>query len=114
MKSLIENYKKLNPPAFNIKYGVEFFPKPSDKDYKKKSIVRYFIKKINDNNIIEVSYENWENISFIIYERMSLEWMINGPRDEVEYSNVKFMKQSEKLMPGIKNKLINPLQFYKP
>lgn len=52
-------------------------------------------------------------------------WSISGPKNSIyvkgklqsvgaEELNKKSIKNAEKSMVGIKNKLINPLQFYKP
>jgi len=126
MKTISETYKTLNidNSFINVKYAREYFPIPSKQDYKVGSINRYFLKKVNDYLIVESSYENWENVSGFLYEKIDMLWIISGPKNDV-YSegilqskgamelNTEFINQTNKLMPGIKSKLPNPLQFYK-
>ncbi len=120
-------YIELYSSGFSYKKTdiTEFFFKPTDDDYKVKGSSRFFVKKVNDTKIIEVNYQMFENINSNLYTGITIYWHISGPKNDVyikgklqmagvEDLNKRIIKQSEKLMPGIKNKLINPLQFYKP
>ena len=123
----IIKYMELYSSGFPYKKtGVtEIFLKPTEDDYKLKQVSRFFVKKINDARIIEVNYEMFGNINSDLYAGISAVWYISGIKNDVyingklqlrgvEDLNKQTIKKSEKLMPGIKNKLINPLQFYKP
>ena len=114
----------LNFPYKNM--GVhEFFPKPTVDNYKDSFIPRFFLKKINDYKIIEVDFKDFGNANPDLYYRIMFNWSISGPKNSIyvkgklqsvgaEELNKKSIKNAEKSMVGIKNKLINPLQFYKP
>lgn len=57
-------------------------------------IKRYFIKKINDSNIIEIDqqqYVDWQNknIDMILYQAVVLLWYISGPQQDVTINNTK-------------------------
>jgi len=103
-------------------------PKPSDFDYKKGYVVRYFIQKTNDksSSIFEV-----DNIQFSKYKKnpffvnTSIRWRIKGPLEDV-YNDIgeivdKSVSESNRIaihlvkhkIPNLKLYLPNLLQFYK-
>ena len=73
---------------------ISYFPKPTDADYRKGFITRYFIKKINDNGYItEISpseYANFKdgtvNYDVSFYLTGQLVWKIIGPPNSVRLS----------------------------
>ena len=124
MKSILTSYSRLNtvPPTFV--YAKEFLPVPSDSDYRRGFFVRYFVKRVNGDVIIEVNRENYESITKSLYESVDIRWEITGTKNDV-YSNgklqssgvteknTKSIKIAEKTLTGITNKLINPTQFFR-
>ncbi len=109
----------------NVTYAEEHFVNPMEDDYRNGQITRYFVKKVNDLKIIEVSDESFDSCSDFLYQKVSLIWMLSGPRNSVYFkgilqstgvseNNTFQLKLIEKTMPGVIDKLNNPLQFYKP
>lgn len=88
----------------------------SDLDYSIPYTRRYFVKKINDNDIIEVEGDNFRTLPENIYQKASINWQISGVQRNVikdgklvqegayEY-NRKQVKLAEKYMPGITLKI---------
>lgn len=87
---------------------------------------RYFMKKINETLIIEVSAEQYaayqnRKIDNNMYIAAAIRWKITGPIQTVTTpikvlgvveSNLQSIKQIEKQIPGIVSKLTNPTEFY--
>jgi hypothetical protein len=112
--NIIEKYSELNNDMDVIfHYAVELHPKPSPKDYINGYIIRYFVKKVNDYPIVEVSSQNYEKISKVMYSSVSIKWEISGEKNDVYNNNLKSIKNVENILVGISKKLKNPLQFYK-
>lgn len=91
-------------------------PSPTDTDYKKGYITRYFAQKVNDKTapIIEVNskgYSNYNNNPF--YITTSLDWVIVGDVSVVESFNSKSIKFSSQKMKAIQFYLQNLTQFIK-
>lgn len=73
---------------------------------------RYFVKKANDNEVIEVEGNNFRNLPDNIYQKVSINWQVSGIQRSVindgkliqegayEY-NRKQVKLAEKYMPGL-------------
>ena len=107
----------------NQVYPVYFKPFPITKDYVKGYINRYFVQKINDLIITEVNKNKYNEISSTVYNKLSIRWIISGPKNNVYKNkilnrigvteqNVKILNVSENKMMGIKNYLNNPLEFW--
>jgi hypothetical protein len=62
-----------------FKYPIPYVFKVSDNDYIKKTTTRYFVQKINDSNVIEVDFNNYNEISNILYKKVALTWHLSGP-----------------------------------
>jgi hypothetical protein len=89
-------------------------------------IMRYFLKKINETVIIEVSQEQYtsyqnQRIDNNMYTAAALRWQITGPLQTVTVpvkvtgvldANRQSIKQIEKQIPGISSKLTNLTEFY--
>ena len=56
-------------------------PKPTDRDYSKGNFVRVFVKKINDDIIIEISNEQANRLNKALYKVVYANWTIIGPRE---------------------------------
>jgi hypothetical protein len=87
---------------------------------------RYFLKKINETLIVEVSAEQYaayqnRKIDNNMYTAAALRWQITGPLQTVTVpvkitgvldANQQSIKQIEKQIPGISSKLTNLTEFY--
>lgn len=105
-----------------------FVPKPSEKDYNRGYIRRFFIQKTNDKGsaIYEISQNSKTNfVTNPLYTVADVKWRIKGPK-EPEYDDVgnivdKSVKESNRVaislvadkIPNLKLYLPNLLQFYK-
>jgi hypothetical protein len=119
----LEKYQSLagNIPYNNFARPYVFYPKKDD--YSNPYIRRYFVKKINDNDIIEVSGENYKTLSAELYVMISMKWKISGPTATLKDGSVfiegiiefnqKQVRDAEKTMPGISKRLKNMLEGYK-
>jgi hypothetical protein len=125
----INRYNKIVKNKPRVRYNIEtIIPRPSDKDYNRGFIKRYFIQKTNDKGspIYEIdsitkSYYN-NKVQFITTE---LKWRISGPTEQT-YDNTgtvidKAVSESNRIaiklvaheIPNLKLYLPNLLQFYK-
>lgn len=98
---------------------------PENNDYENGFFERFFVKKINDKSIYEVSKDNYFDISPNLYIRIVLRWKLTGKRNDVfnnniklyegvyEYNNSQIIKYKQ-IMPGLENVLRDPLEFWKP
>lgn len=104
------------------KYGatfVSYFPKPTDEDYQRGLLVRYFAKDTRNGKIYEINKKR-----FILFKReaktsikiLKLEWYITGdPEDQtikgyvypgLKAKNADVVKQAEKIIPGIGRQIL--------
>ncbi len=113
-RSISEKYAKLNTDQKNFVFAEEFFPKPNGSDYEAGEFERFFVKKINETSIIEVTRQNYQDTTSVLYEKVKLRWEISGNLDDVVNKNKNTIKSSRTVMPGLEDKLINPSQFFKP
>lgn len=96
-------------------------------DYSKGYITRYFIKKLNDNSITEISkltYDDYNGylIDQHLYKAIKIKWIISGvPQTiykdgittvSVAEQNRNMLISTEQKFPGISTKLNNLLEFY--
>lgn len=88
----------------------------ADIDYSIPYTRRYFVKKINDNDVIEVEGDNFRTLPENIYQKSSINWQVSGfQRDVIKDGklvqegayehNRKQVKLAEKYMPGITMKI---------
>jgi len=89
-------------------------------------IMRYFLKKINETIIIEVSQEQYtsyqnQRIDNNMYVAASIRWQITGPMQTVTTPikipgvleiNQRAVTAIETTIPGISNRLSNLMEFY--
>lgn len=100
----------LNP---NIK---PFLPTPSNDDYKRGYIVRYFTKSTTNptSPIYEVKLNTFSTLSSNpLYITTELDWRISGELEEVKKSNRVSLQIASEFIPKLKLYLPNLLQFYK-
>ena len=100
-----------------------FVPEPTQRDYDRGHIERYFLRKVRTSDVIEVSQEQFEEFANSDYFiSFSLQWKISGPRHDVfndagfpietgvEDTNERILEQTEQ--SGIRDKLDDPLEFW--
>jgi hypothetical protein len=121
-------YNKLRKP--DLKPGPtkikSFLPKPTDVDYTRGYIKRYFAQKVNDLNspIREISSDDYIKVSNnSFYNTTSLKWRIAGPiksnsgigtsEKTVSESNQISIRLASSSIKNLKLYLPNLLQFYK-
>jgi hypothetical protein len=129
--SNIESYKKLKnyKPFGGLKDKVTtHIPEPTDIDYKRGWVRRYFAQKTNDKTapIYEISSAEYIKVtSKEIFTVVALKWRIAGPKDAQydskgnvmdkgvrESNRVAISLESDKI-PNLKMYLPNLLQFHK-
>lgn len=104
-------------------YPLYFKPVPQSDDYKKGYIYRYFVQKINDLTITEVTKDKYNDISEKYYVKFLMQWVLSGPKNNqyknkilerkgVQEQNTQLLNEGEKKMKGIKNYINNPLEFW--
>lgn len=119
-----DDYKKSirRRPKNKEKYARPFLPSPDVNDYERGYITRYFAKQRNnlDYPIVEIDKTQFDShpsnnigLNFSFYQVLSLRWRITGDAKEVQQSNFNTVQKLDSVMPGIKLKLGNTLQFYK-
>lgn len=122
--TLTDKYRKLGGDSPIIIHAQEFFPIPTAKDYGRGYIIRYFTKKLGNDNVIEISKDNYNAVSTIFYQKVEIEWVISGQLNTVRVNGVpqvtgvielnqKSIKYGESILKGLTLKLINPSQFHK-
>ena len=100
----------------------QYFPIPTDKDYKIGVFTRYFVVKVNEPIYLELNKETYDKISnrdpeivWIIYQAFKLQWTLIGGAEEVENANLNQVKLREERLSkkGLKEFLKNDyLKFY--
>ena len=125
----------LNDKNIDIKGLLEpqsYYPIPTDIDYNKKNITRYFAQQriIRKFKIIEINKETYEDIyyqrgvyNYPMWKVTSLFWQISGPLEDekpngiliagVTNTNRRILDIKEKTFQGIKQYLTDLKQFYK-
>jgi hypothetical protein len=125
---VVEQYQKLKPSVHvNNISPTSIFVKLSTTDIKMGVIKRYFMKRYDSLNIIEVDaaqYKMWQSgkIDKNIYTAVMIDWFIAGPVNDttqhgvnlpgVQTKNIKQIKYANTVCPGMITYLTNPLQFY--
>jgi len=113
-----KRYKKIVdlPMEYDKVRVTTYVPKPSEVDYKKGYVVRYFVQRTNDENapVYEVkrqSLSNYKGNPF--YKITQLDWRITGDREDIKYSNLQSITIASEEMPAIVYQLPNLLQLSK-
>jgi hypothetical protein len=114
----ITRYKKILdlPMEFKPSGIKQHIPTPTDSDYKRGYIVRYFTQKVNDIDspvyeINDATFSNLINNSF--YQVCNLDWKIIGTDDEIKEANMKSIKRASKTLNAVQLYLPYLLQFKK-
>ena len=91
-----KNFEYDNIKTLNVKKSIIPNPnqiQPTDKDIKRGWMERYFAKKVNDDIILELTKEDFDNVGTengldsILWEKFKLRWRITGPIDEILQTN---------------------------
>lgn len=93
-----------------------YIPTPTDLDYERGYIVRYFIQKANDtqSRITEVDYIGYSKfVENAFYSTVSLDWKIKGTDEQIRECNFKSIKTGIDKIPLIQSYLPNLVQFKK-
>ena len=95
-------------------YPSKSTPKITDKEYDKGSITRYFIYKVNEENVslIEVSKTDY-NKPLKLYAKTKVPWKISGNKESVRASHEKAIDTLQRFS-GIVPLNIWTLQYWKP
>lgn len=130
MENMIDKYNELSKSKNKRNYSKvkTHIPTPSELDYKKGFIKRYFCQKTNDKGspifeVDSIQYSKYKNNPF--YVVVFLRWRIKGPK-ETQYDDKgnildKSVSESNRIairlvadkIPNLKLYLPNLLQFYK-
>ncbi len=104
----------------DITFPSYYKPNITKNDYSKGYVNRYLVQKINDLTITEVNKENYNGISKNYYNKLVIQWIISGPKNNqynnkileikgVQEQNIKTLNDGEKNMKGLKT--YYPLEF---
>jgi hypothetical protein len=127
----LDNYKNLKPSTAQLTDPTPYTPKPTDQDYKRGKITRYFARQRNGTQfklmeIDQTTYDNLSNnkggLNSSLWKIISIFWQISGPlRDErvnnirtragIIDTNQRVLNNAEKNFIGIKQYLTNLTQF---
>jgi hypothetical protein len=124
MKTYVDDTRGLYFDVIQGNYPVYTKTSPTADDYKRGYINRYFVKKVNDGTIYEVSGDSFNTIINGLYSKINLIWRITGSKTDVYQNKVKIysgvkednltaIRNAEKSMFGLSGVLKDPLEFYK-
>ena len=124
MKTYADNTREIYFDILQGDYPVYSKTIPTTDDYTRGYVTRYFVKKVNDNSIYEVSGDSYNTVINGLYSKISLVWRIKGSKINVYQNKIKIyggviednqssIKNAEKSMSGISGILKDPLEFYK-
>lgn len=105
--------KNIDDFKFSIK---TFVPNPSESDYKRGYITRYFVQNANDSKsyIYEISKDTYRNItSNQLLVNTSLDWRITGDDVDIKKSNSESVRLASQKINKLQLYLPNLLQFRK-
>lgn len=108
-----------------IKYGRDpenFTPIPTEQDYARGNITRYFAKRITEkpSRIKEISQQSYNSLlskdgkyNYAIWREYKIIWRISGSQQQIESTNRKIVDRANKTFKGIRAYLRNLSQFYR-
>ena len=116
-------YFRLTGTRFNQYYTPPFYyPQPTEEMYAIGYMSRFFVQKINEpEQITEVNpaefdranNKNKAGIDENLYNKLKIDWTIDGPLDEVRKTNLRVLKYNENNFPGITSYLSDLDEFHK-
>ena len=113
-----DRYKKLNNnlSEYNLPEISAYIPAPTEIDYKRGYITRYFVQSANDasSSVYEVDKDEYSIIvANSFYINVKLNWRLIGTVEQIRESNSKSVLLASKTIKSISLYLPNTLQFYK-
>jgi len=120
-------YQQLKPASLVFEKPNPTIVSITQQQINNKTIVRYFLKKVNEVSIIEVDeeqYQKWltKQIDSVVYLGISIPWTVAGEIEDtiingtlikgVRTKNNLQIQYANSKMPGISEYLSNPLQYY--
>jgi hypothetical protein len=128
-----EEYNQLKPNNLSTSLidPTPYTPKPTDEDYRKGKITRYFARQRNGTQfrIMEIDQTTYDNLSnrkgglnYSLWKVISIFWQISGPLRDIRVGNIRtragiidtnqrVLDNAEKDFIGIKQYLTNLEQF---
>jgi hypothetical protein len=127
-----DNYNSLKPSNLaQLKDPKPFTPKPTEEDYKRGKITRYFARQRNGTQfkIMEINESTYDNLfnnrgglNTALWKVISIFWQISGPLRDVRVNNIRtragiidtnqrVLDNAEKNFIGIKQYLTDLRQF---
>lgn len=91
---------------------------PIDKDIKRGWMERYFAKKVNDDIILELTKEDFDNVGTekgldkILWEKFKLRWKISGDATDVIETNQRTIQIKSEDYPSITSLIVDYTEFY--
>jgi hypothetical protein len=79
---------------------------------------RYFAKKVNDDIILELTKDDFDNVGTengldsILWEKFTLRWRITGPIDEILQTNQQTIQIKSEDYPSITSLIVDYTEFY--
>jgi hypothetical protein len=125
--SLLEQYKKIKTVKTDFLQPQTYSVIITEQDRKLGYINRYFVKKVNEQTIIEINAEQFEllssnKIDSNLFISTMIEWSITGPLENsyangttilgVKTKNYKTIVDAENILQGIISKLTNLIEYY--
>lgn len=128
---LSETYNNLKPLNLSLTDPTPFTPKPTEKDYKRGKITRYFARQRNGTKfkIMEIDQPTYDNLSnnrgglnTSLWKVISIFWQISGPLNDQKVNgirtragiidtNQRVLDNAEKNFIGLKQYLTDLKQF---
>jgi hypothetical protein len=122
MDKMKESYKKISVGKFgdllrDPKSIRTYVPEPSQLDYDRSYITRYFVRKFNDENGIIFEVDNRRALEFnsnSFYVFTDINWKISKARvEDVKEMNRKSIMEGQQKISNLHLYLPNLTQFYK-
>ncbi len=89
-------------------------PYPTDIDYRRGYIIRYFIQMVNDEDAIiyEINQTDYSKfVTNVFYNAVNIDWRLVGSVENIKNSNEKSIMLGSKKIKNLKFYLPNYLQF---
>jgi hypothetical protein len=116
-----KNFEYDNIKTLDVKKSITPNPnqiQPTDKDIKRGWMERYFAKKVNDDIILELTKDDFDNVGTengldsILWEKFTLRWRITGPIDEILQTNQQTIQIKSEDYPSITSLIVDYTEFY--
>ena len=116
-----KNFEYDNIKTLDVKKSITPNPnqiQPTDKDIKRGWMERYFAKKVNDDIILELTKEDFDNVGTekgldkILWEKFKLRWKISGDATDVIETNQRTIQIKSEDYPSITSLIVDYTEFY--